>query len=307
MFDLRDVIVLARDASWSSTYKPALLKALTRIVARGAGQTIPLAVIGEQFVELYWTQTVVFHLRQAAVISKETEVVRAIRKTAEASGARRLDALPLAARAALARKMERVLKINVLRAFHRSKPAHMPALFTWTEGAGELELSEAAHAFVGANAMALEMVANYWWAGYLEKVNALAPYIIEKVQRDGARRSSLAQYLRILEAVDAPQCFYCGGGFRDGNGVHVDHVLPWSFLLADPLWDLVMACSRCNLAKSDWLPAPEFIDKLVAANVVRARAQLPERGVSPLLDGPRIRQYYDAARAVEWPGPWSPW
>jgi len=290
----------------STTYKPALLKALARLVARGSGRTISLADVGEQFVALYWTQTVIFHLRQAAVISKEPEVVRAIRTAADAGGTRRLDGLPAAGRANLIRGMRRILKINVLRAFHRSKPAHMPDLFTWEESAERLELSEAAHAFIAANALALETIANYWWAGYLEKVNALAPYIIEKVRRDGARRGSLAPYLRILAATDASQCFYCGRPFGEGTGIHVDHVLPWSFLLQDPLWDLVMACSRCNLAKSDWLPDPTFVDKLIATNAARAKLQLPLKRASLLLDAPQIHQYYDAARAVEWPGPWSP-
>jgi len=298
--------VLARDALWSTTYKPALLKALVRLVARGAGRTISLADVGEQFVALYWTQTVVFHLRQAAVISKEPEVVRAIRTAADAAATRRLDGLSPAIRTNLVRGMQRILKINVLRAFHRSKPAHMPELFMWRDGMEHIELSETAHAFIAANALALETVANYWWAGYLEKVNTLAPYIIEKVRRDGARRGSLAPYLRILAALDSAQCFYCGRPFGENAGIHVDHVLPWSFLLQDPLWDLVMACSRCNLAKSDSLPDLRFIDKLIATNAARAKAQLPLKRASPLLDAPQIHQYYDAARAVEWPGPWSP-
>ena len=306
MFDLRDIIVLARDASWSTTYKPALLKSIARIAARDRRTRIPLADIGEQFVSLYWNQTVVFHLRQAAVVSKEPEVLRAIRRAAEAHGVRRLGDLPPEARAELVRRMVRVLKIDVLRRFHRSKPAHMPALFTWADDSEFVELSDASLAFIVSNAMALETVANHWWAGYLERVNTLAPYIIEKVRRDGAQRRSLTRFVRLLSSIDAPCCFYCARPFGELVRVHVDHVLPWSFLLADPLWDLVMACDRCNLAKSDSLPARAFVDKLVTANESRAKRALPENAVSPLLDGVGIFQLYDAARAVEWPGPWRP-
>ena len=42
---------------------------------------------------------------------------------------------------------------------------------------------------------ALKMIANHWWARYLERVNMLAPLIIEKVERYCAKRGSLAKYL----------------------------------------------------------------------------------------------------------------
>jgi hypothetical protein len=164
----------------------------------------------------------------------------------------------------------------------------MPPLFTWTAGNDAIVLGDSAHAFVKMNAGALEMVANYRWARYLETVNELAPRIIEKVQRDGARRGSLQPYLDILRSTDEPACFYCG---RDvTRAVNVDHVLPWSFLLDDPLWDL----------------ASRFVEKLIALNTERKTRSAAFPRISLLPSGDRIRGLYDAAVANEWPGPWSP-
>jgi hypothetical protein len=305
-FHLRDVIVLSRHSLMSSTSKPALLKAIVRIVSATSDRRIALTQIGEQFVALYWNQTVVFHLRQAAVISKEPAVLRRIRATSESVGTRDLGEVPGSSRDRLVRSMIPILKTDVLRRFHNGKPAHMPPLFTWEDGAEFIDLSDESFALIKADATALEMIANYWWAKYLEKVNTLAPYIIEKVQRNGARRHSLDKYLHVLKTVDAACCFYCSRPFAEMERCHIDHVLPWSFLLEDPLWDLVMACSRCNLAKSDWLPARDFVGKLIATNEIRAKSTLRPNVLSPLLDGDRIFQLYDAARGVEWPGPWSP-
>jgi hypothetical protein len=304
MYDLRDVIALMRHASMSTTYKPALLKSIVRLVSRGHVSPLPLDAIGAEFVTLYWNQTVVYHLRQAAVVSKEPEVLRAIRAAAERGGVRSLADLEAAERARLDQRMARILPINVLTAFHRSKPAHMPPLFTWKAGDDAIVLGDSAQAFVKLNAGALEMVANYRWARYLETVNELAPRIIEKVQRDGARRGSLQPYLDILRSTDEPACFYCG---RDvTHAVNIDHVLPWSFLLDDPLWDLVLACPPCNGAKSDRLPATGFVEKLIALNTVRKTRSAAFPRVSLLPSGDRIRGLYDAAVANEWPGPWSP-
>jgi hypothetical protein len=89
-----------RHASTSTTYKPALLKSLARVVPRGRETIVPLTAIGAEFVRLYWNQTVIFHLRQAAVLSKEPEVIKGIRSTAERCGVRDLAKLPSANREA---------------------------------------------------------------------------------------------------------------------------------------------------------------------------------------------------------------
>lgn len=287
----------------STTYKPALLKAVTRILARERQTVIALTAIGAEFARLYWNQTVVFHLRQAAVLGKEPEVLQSIRVASQRYRARALRDLPDEAYGTIVRDLARILKINVLRAFHTSKPAGALPLFTWREGAEEIVLPEAAVDFIVTNSQALEVITNYWWAGYLEKVNMLAPSIIDKVGRDGARRSSLVKYFRILTAAGDDHCFYCGRTFSDKFRAAVDHVLPWSFLLADPAWDLVLACMPCNSAKSDWLPERTFIDKLVALNARRELPPAVSAFVPPISE---LEQLFDAAISVEWPGFWAP-
>jgi len=192
----------------SSSYKPALLKALVRIVRRGCGEQIALKTIGAEFVSLFWVQTVVFRLRQASTINSEPEVVRRIRYASEVAGVRRLNELSATARERLDREMASVLQINVLDAFHRSKPLAMERLYEWSKRQPYITINETARAFMLASGPSLEMLANHWWAKYLEKVNLLAPLVIEKVERDGATRGSLNRYLQILTQLDEPHCFY---------------------------------------------------------------------------------------------------
>lgn len=290
----------------SSSYKPALLKALIRIVRSGGTFPISLIRIGHEFVELYWVQTVVFRLRQAATISAEPEVVRRIRSASELSGARRLSDLPADSRLRLDREMARVLKINVLERFHRSAPTQMAPLFTWRATDDFITSDDATHGFLRTNAYVLETIANHWWARYLERVNLLAPLIIEKVERNGAERGSLAKYLKILRTTDRTNCFYCERIIDDGQTPHVDHVIPWSFLLSDPLWDLVLTCASCNLSKSDVLPDRRYIDKLAAIAVDRGKRTLPIGAGSPLITRDELDRYYAAAISVEWPAGWVP-
>jgi hypothetical protein len=201
--------------------------------------------------------------------------------------------------------MAKILTINVLDRFHASKPPGMPLLFTWQYGESSIRLSPQAHDFLRENQTTLDLIANYWWASYLEKVNRFAPAIIEKVSRDGARRSPLVKYLRILTAAGEDRCFYCNESFAASRPVCVDHVLPWSFLLDDPLWDLVLACAPCNGSKSDRLPEKGFIAKLALTNQQRTKVLSPT-SISPFIDDTQLFALYDAAVSLEWPGPWMP-
>ena len=304
MFEINDVVALTRYASQATMFTPAMLKTLARRVPKMTGSSLSLREIGHEFLQLYWNQTVVYHLRQAAVVTKEPDVVRAIRAAAERNDVREFDRLPLAERDALARKMTKTLARDVLERFHASKPVGMPPLFTWSEGDATLEFTAESRAFITANASALEVIANYRWAGYLEKINLLAPGIIEKVQRDGARRGSLTKVHAMLTETDEPRCFYCERNF-DARSV-VDHVVPWSYLLSDDYWDLVLACVSCQTAKADRLPDVRFITKLAATNARRTRAILEKHRTTPVVKTEFIVQYFAAAVANEWPGPWAP-
>jgi HNH endonuclease len=46
----------------------------------------------------------------------------------------------------------------------------------------------------------------------------------------------------------------------------VDHVLPWSFVLEDKTWNLVLACRDCNNEKRDRLASKNALERLCARN-----------------------------------------
>lgn len=46
----------------------------------------------------------------------------------------------------------------------------------------------------------------------------------------------------------------------------VDHVLPWSFVLEDRTWNLVVACRKCNNEKRDRLANMVALERLCVRN-----------------------------------------
>ena len=102
------------------------------------------------------------------------------------------------------------------------------------------------------------------WAKFLEKTN-FTPRLISKIElMKDPKRNSLNKYKKVLLEMES-QCFYCGTSLENTQ-VHIDHFIPWSYIYEDEIWNLVQACSSCNLVKSDSLAPKQCIQKIVARN-----------------------------------------
>ena len=102
------------------------------------------------------------------------------------------------------------------------------------------------------------------WAKFLEKTN-FTPRLISKIEqmKDPPRRS-LTKFREVLLEM-TQECFYCATPLKDGD-IHIDHFIPWSYIYEDALWNLVPACSRCNLIKSDALAPQSCMEKMIIRN-----------------------------------------
>lgn len=120
-------------------------------------------------------------------------------------------------------------------------------------------------------ALVISKLLNYKWAQLLEKYN-YAPKIINKVNsisETKLRRESLTKYKNELMkqftdgvAID----FYSGKPLED-NDISVDHVIPWSFMYSDDIWNLVLTSKSNNSSKSNSIPSEEVINRLKERNV----------------------------------------
>lgn len=109
---------------------------------------------------------------------------------------------------------------------------------------------------------------NYRWGLILESFNS-SPKINKKVKIMDEReikRSSLNGYKRYLD-IENPkhECFICGKEINDDE-LSIDHVIPWSHLYSDDIWNLVYVHKGCNSSKSNRIPSGSSIDKLKLRN-----------------------------------------
>lgn len=135
------------------------------------------------------------------------------------------------------------------------------------------------------------------WVRFCERISA-TPRLYLKLSGDIPKRKSLSSYLKLIADCSDQRCFYCGNQLT--SDVHVDHFLPWSFVLEDKVWNLVPACggvSGCNLRKSDRIPDKSQTAKLVERNIRMLKGDL---GVT-LRDHKDLREWkiWDLTRHIE--------
>lgn len=112
-----------------------------------------------------------------------------------------------------------------------------------------------------------------------------------------ARRVALTSVRGAIAGFQHGECFYCHAPLYDldadvevkplisGKKVHVDHVVPFSWMKTgswtgpnlNHVWNLVLACAPCNLAKSARQPTAEEISSLLARNTAIAGSPHPLR------------------------------
>lgn len=119
-------------------------------------------------------------------------------------------------------------------------------------------------------------VINYRWVQILETYNS-SPRISKKIKitdRGNIKRKSLKKFKKYLELTDE-KCFISGEEF-DGD-LSIDHLIPWSFMFSDDIWNLVFVKKGYNSSKSNRIVDESEIIKLEERNKILLQRMMENR------------------------------
>lgn len=128
----------------------------------------------------------------------------------------------------------------------------------------------------------LSDIISYRWVQFLEGFNN-APRISKKMkatdQQNVKRDTQLRKFWQYLDLENPDHiCFHSGKPIQEGN-LSVDHVIPWSYIFSDDIWNLVYVDRAVNSSKGNSIPGEEIIQKLESRNkelLSLMQAQFPE-------------------------------
>ena len=266
---LHGLVRILRDGLNTNSYKFALARSLVKWARASNERRLEISRrwLAEEFVRLYWPLTVLFHLRQATDPWRDPVVMRLIRDVSRKhSFCPETKVLTLLERfpkehEELVSRVERQAFRDVLPRFHTVRHAKVSPLLYNVSVAG-VTLTPGGLDSLRLFGDAVDFMALGAWVRFTEQYSS-APHLFEKLE-GSLFRGSLSNYRKFFVHYQGNRCFYCG--LECGSKAAVDHMIPWSFVGEDRLWNLVLSCAACNSGESDRIPEEEFIRHLSDRN-----------------------------------------
>lgn len=271
---------LSGNSHHATTYKYAFFKSIIDNVFNVDLETHLLSYdyLAERFTEIYWNLVLNYHLRQEIktahheFTSVEKELFAFCQKYAfdysEKQNIFPFESLRSDLQLEVSKKIKSQMMKNVVAAFcgdtddqfyHFNKKDKSEGIF----------LNPDVYSALVKYKSVFEKQNYYEWIKYLEKANLEEDaYALANKLDASTERQNLNPYRKILIEFNQTRCFYCGKPLHDDNdkASPVDHFIPWSFVKDDKLWNFVLACPRCNSAKSNIVPDQKYFTELKERN-----------------------------------------
>ncbi|MCA1063886.1 HNH endonuclease domain-containing protein [Rossellomorea sp. AcN35-11] len=261
-------IILSSKSVKSSTYKYALIKALIENLYQiDEDFKVTYDQLAYTFTKVYWN-LIVHHNLTIQNSGKTARVVSIIKEEQSKHSIPPemiFDKIPDSLQLKLVSKIKATMKINVFGALYGDTRGQFYAFDHKTE---LLRFNPAVHAFILKYQRLITNLTNYHMAAMIEQLNVVPDinYLLGKVESI-AKRSSLRPFEKILLSHFEAHCFYCNKRLSgQKRETHVDHFIPWSFVQSDHIWNLVLACNKCNSSKSDKLPVKGYLEEIIKRN-----------------------------------------
>ncbi|WP_071394231.1 HNH endonuclease [Bacillus tuaregi] len=293
----------------STTYKFVLIKSLIENLYNVNDKLeLQYDVLFYSFSKIYWNLVIHHRLNQINMIDKKSEVQRIlldVQSKHMIPDSFVFDKLSDELQIQIVHKVKKKCKLNVMGAIYGDTDG---TIYDFDNKKEYLRFSPAFYSFMQRFQRVLKYLSNYHLALFLEKFNEQGDTsnLLLKVE-NVSKRASLDPFYQLLAAFYDGTCFYCGKTIKNKNQAHVDHFIPWSFVQSDQLWNLVIACSSCNLSKNDRLANTHYLDSLIDRNeIFLSSSELIIRVDMKVYNNKKLKELYTYSIDNGYTDIWSP-
>lgn len=315
---------IIRKCSFDNTYKAAWAKAITEIAVEYEYESeqdevieISLTTIAHKVIRYYWEQTLFFDLKQSGNPIKLPLIVSIVKELIASYQARtdsfkpikwfkaNVENLFLHEYDKAIKDIVKALKADVSYRFLRIEGKEIDGVYEYQQKADSLYITVDNLKQLKDYSLIVFDAINYKWVQMLENFNH-SPRISKKVKiidEENVRRKPLSKFAPYLK-YENPEyiCFLCGCVIVDGTPA-IDHVIPWSYLYSDDLWNLVYAHQSCNSSKSNIIPSEDTIKRLEDRNMklleVLSMSEIKDKHLSELkmaIDNNFVKKFWIACQ-----------
>lgn len=277
---IQEFLRLVRHGRIDNSYKMVWAKAIVDLATEDPNRTsIPLDAIAERVISYYWNLHIFFDpegrtLRQGSNSSKPPEILQCVLGWIQDYKRIKTEYKPVfyermtqADRSKLAISSSIVallLKKDVRHRFLNLNGKSL-ALYDYKLDDDNLIVATDLCKQLSEYQDILHEAILFRWTQILEGFNRTTPRIAAKVRimQDIKRRNSSLKKFNEWLLIENPMqtCALCGHKIKAAKDISVDHVIPWSFLYSDDIWNLSFTHNTCNSQKLNTPPSKSLIDE----------------------------------------------
>jgi 5-methylcytosine-specific restriction endonuclease McrA len=233
--------------------------------------SIKLEDLAVKVFKYYWDQTIYFDLVQGSNLSKPPMFISEVKKhisnyyiAVDDKQPKQYERIANKIKPNIS-KLVAILKSDVSYRFLNLNGETIP-LYNYNKGDDCLFINKAD--VIAEYSDCIFEAINFRWTQILENFN-VSPRIAKKVRildLPEIKRKSLTKFKTFL-TIENPthECFICCQPIIKAK-LSIDHLIPWSFIFNDDLWNLVYTHNHCNSSKSKSIPLEKQIIKLENRN-----------------------------------------
>ena len=269
---IKDITTIIRDCSMDNTYKMSWIRSIVEYSSKNPStKKIYFDDLSQLIFKYYWNQTIFFNLEQGSNPNKKPEVyqlvVNEIEKYQKTNNNQPIFFNRIKNKINIdVKRISKILKQDVS---WRFQDVGKKKYDIYKLNLDELSL-EILHPelIIDYSDILFELI-NYRWTQQLEKFNS-SPRISKKVNgtdREDIKRGGLSKFKKYLDMENPDHiCFISGEKIDDE--LSIDHVIPWSYLFSDDIWNLVYVKKSENSSKSNKIPSEKTILNLEKRNKI---------------------------------------
>jgi len=266
---IKDLVETIHNSDMTTTYKMSWCRSLVeRSVKNPSEKVIYLKDLSPMIFKYYWNQSIFFNLNQGSNLIQKPTIHQVVLKEIERYK------LKFGEQPQVFSKIQNKININNKKIINELK-RYVWEKFDKNEKFYKRNKSESLIELYHPELLKeysdiLFQLINYRWTRELEKINSsprISKKVIDGYREDIKRTSGLNRKFGRFIEIENPQkkCFITGETIEDGD-LSIDHVIPWSYIYSDDLWNLVFVSKSQNSSKGNRIPSEQMIEKLERRN-----------------------------------------
>ena len=268
---LKKTLDLINYGSMDNTYKMSWIRSIVEFCEKTPKNRVHFDQLSRLIFKYYWNQCIFFNLCQSDNGDKKPEIIQivenSIREYQSSRGFKKETFLRVESKIDIpVTKISSVLKKDVCKRF-LNLGGKVNKIYDYDLSNREIEISNPE--VLKTYSEILYNSINYRWTQELETMDG-SPRISKKIKgvdRDQfPKRGNLNKFRKFIDEENPKRkCFLTGKKILGTPSI--DHVIPWSYMYSDDLWNLVYVLPEENSSKSNRLPNKKMIENLKTRNI----------------------------------------